>query len=239
MRLPVLAVAALALSLPNVALADQAVPTISLSATGKSIVVPDMAELSLSVVREAATAREALDASNAAMTEVMAAMREAGMAERDLQTSQFSIQPQYRYFQPDPQGMVKPPDIIGYQVTNGLMVRLRDLTKVGAVLDRSVTLGVNSGGGIGFTTSQPEAALEQARKDAVERAIAKARTLTETAGVGLGRIVSMSEQGGQPPRMVQMGRMAEASIASDMAVPVAAGEGSYEVTVSVTWEIAQ
>ncbi len=239
MRLPALALAALVFSFPTAALADQPVPTISLSATGNSIVVPDMAELSLSVVREAATAREALDANNAAMAEVLAAMKEAGVAERDLQTSQFSIQPQYRYFQPNQQGVVQPPEITGYQVTNGLTVRVRALENVGAVLDRAVTLGVNSGGGINFTTSRPEAALEQARKDAVERAMAKARTLTETAGVGLGRIVNISEQGGRQPRMKQMARMAEASLARDMAVPVAAGEGSYSVTVSISWEIAQ
>ena len=198
-----------------------------------------MAQLSLSVVREAETARAALDANNAAMTAVLAAMKEAGVAERDLQTSQFNIQPQYRYFQPDQEGVVRQPEITGYQVTNGLTVRVRDLANVGAVLDRSVTLGVNSGGGIEFTTSRPEAALEQARKNAVERALAQARTLTEAAGVGLGRIVSISEQGNQQPRMKQMSRMAEASLASDMAVPVAAGEGSYSVNVSITWEIVQ
>ncbi len=239
MRFPALAAVAVAMSLCGPALAEQSVPTISVSATGTSTVVPDMAQLSLSVVREAPSARAALDANNAAMAEVLAAMKDAGIAERDLQTEQFNIQPQYRYFQPNERGVVKPPEITGYQVTNGLTVRVRDLANVGAVLDRSVTLGVNSGGGIAFTTSQPEAALGQARSNAVEKAMAQARTLTQTADVGLGRILNISEHDGQQPPMRPMARMAEAALASDGAVPVAAGEGSYSVTVSITWEIDQ
>ena len=114
---------------------------------GRSSIAPDMAILQLSVVKDAKTAREALDANNKTMAEVLAALKDGGIAERDLQTSGFSVNPQYNY-PPNNDGGNRPPELIGYQVANGVSVRVRDLAKLGDIVDKSVTLGVNTTVGI-------------------------------------------------------------------------------------------
>ena len=236
-----LAVAAVAAAAaPSIAAAQEAVEkpaVISVSATGSATVVPDMARLDLSVQRQAKTARAALDANNEAMAAVLAEMKQQGIADRDLQTSNFNIQPQYHYPKSSSGGH-KAPKLTGYIVSNSLTVRIRDLAMLGSILDKSVSLGVNSGGGITFTTDKPEPVIEQARKNAVASAIAKARTLTEAAGVNLGRILEISETNRQPPRPRAMARM-ETAMAADAAVPIAAGENSYSVTVNIRWELNQ
>ena len=135
-----------------------------------------MALLSLSVMREAMSAREALDANNKAMAEVIAAMKASGVADRDLQTAGVQISPRYDYVnKPDGTQEAK---LAAYQVTNTLSVRVRDLAKTGEILDKSVTLGVNQGGGVSFANDDPSATLTEARKRAVADAMARAKTLT-------------------------------------------------------------
>lgn len=232
------AIAAAFAALPARA-ADEASPRIIVSGEGEAAAAPDMALISLSVLRDADTAREALDANNKAMADVLAAMKAFGIEDKDLQTSGFSIQPRYVY--PDPnKGENFEPKITGYTVVNSLGVRVRDLAKVGDVLDQSVTLGVNQGGNITFVKDDATAVMEEARKKAVENAIAKAKTITATAGVGIGRILEMSEQSYQPgPIPMMQADMAMMKSAGAPAVPVAAGENSYRVTVNVTFEIKQ
>lgn len=214
--------------------------TINISATGTAKIAPDMAILNLSVIRHGKTARDALSANNSAMATVLKAMQDTGIAKRDLQTSNFNIQPRYFYPKRLKDGSQKPPVITGYVVTNSLRVRIRDLARLGDILDTSVTLGVNSGGGIQFTSDNPKAAIEQARKSAMQNAIAKAKTLTETAGAELGRVLSISESGARPPRPRSIARAEKAlAMSADMAVPVAAGENAYTITVSVSWELME
>ncbi len=162
---------------------------------------------------------------------MLAALKKSGIADRDLQTSGFSIQPQYNYPQPV-DNQPQPPQLIGYQTSNSVTVRVRDLSKLGEIIDQSVTLGINQGGDIQFTNDKPEAALEAARKNAVANAIKKAKTLSEAAGVKVGRIVEISENVMRPmPQPVyRAAMMKEASDAA--AVPVQGGENSYNVTVS-------
>jgi uncharacterized protein len=219
--------------------ADEPTPRIIVSGEGEAAAAPDMAVISLTVLREAATAREALDANSKAMGDVLGAMKEFGIAEKDLQTSGFSIQPRYVY--PDPnKNETFNPRIVGYAVVNTLGVRVRDLSKVGAVLDQSVTLGVNEGGNVTFVKDDASSILEEARKSAVENAIAKAKTITTTAGVGIGRILEMSEQSFQPgPVSMMQADMLMAKSAASAPVPIAAGENSYRVNVSITFEIKQ
>lgn len=215
----------------------QSTPTIAVTGQGEAAVAPDMAILSLSVMREAATAREALDEANAAMRDVIEAMRGEGVESRDLQTSGLSIQPRYVY--PERSGE-EGPRIVGYQVSNTLTVRVRDIERVGQILDLSVTLGVNQGGSILMTNDDPAAALEDARSAAVENARAKAETLAEAAGVRLGRVMSISEQMRQPDmRPLGAPPMAMRMAAEDASVPVEAGENTYRVNVDVSFEILQ
>jgi uncharacterized protein len=210
--------------------------TIMVSGEGEATVAPDMAVISLAVVRDADTAAEALSANSAAMTEVLAALKAQGIAEKDLQTTDFSIQPKYKQ-ETRTDGTYEAPVIVGYTVSNGLTVRVRDLAKLGTILDQSVKLGVNQGGGISFTNDDPEATVEAARKQAVEKAAAKAKTLTEAAGVKLGRIVEISENFARP--MPQVYAAAPMAKMADESVPIASGENLYTVTVNITYAIEQ
>jgi uncharacterized protein len=226
------------MAVPFAALADEAPrPRITVTGEGQASAAPDMAVLSLVVLQEKPTAREALTANNEAMAKVLDAMKKAGIAERDLQTSGFSIDPRYVY--PDNKDNTQPPEapkIVGYAVSNSLTVRVRDLKKVGDILDQSVTLGVNQGGNLTFTNDKPESVVEEARKKAVANAMAKAKTLTEAAGVSLGKVVEISEQS-YSPRPMPMGQAKMMTAAPADSVPVATGENTYNVNVNVTFEL--
>jgi uncharacterized protein YggE len=232
-KLAALAFAA-AIALPAVAgAADMPPPPrVMVLGEGESAIAPDMALLSLSVMREAETARAALDANNDAMAAVIAAMKAAGVADRDLQTAGIQINPRYDYTnRPDGTQEAK---LVAYQVTNTLSVRVRNLASTGEIIDKAISLGVNQGGGISFTNDDPSAALKEARKRAVADAMDKAKTLAEAAGVSLGRVIEISEQSyNQPP----MPYMAKALPAEDASVPIAAGENAYRVQVNVTFEL--
>jgi uncharacterized protein YggE len=211
---------------------------ITVTGEGTASKAPDMAVLTLTVLREGETARAALDANNSAMGSVLSAMEADGIAEKDLQTSGFSIQP--RYSNP-PDNAKKPtaPEIVGYQVSNTLSVRIHDLSKVGDILDQSVSLGVNQGGNILFTNEDPSQAMSEARKNAMADAITKAKALTAAAGVGLGQVRKITETS-SPPHPVPMLRATLAKApAGQSYVPVATGDNEFRVTVTVTWEIAQ
>ena len=239
-NLKLIIVSLLTLALSTVSLADegQSISRILVTGEGRADLAPDMAILTLPVTREAATARKALDANSEAMTEVLKAMKAVGVKGNDLQTSGFSIQP--RYFRPPvkPSGEREAPQISGYTVRNTLTVRVRDISAVGTILDKSVSLGVNEGGNIHFTNDDPSKAISQARTLAVKNAMTKAKTLADAAGVKTGRILEISEYASNPRPM----KMAQADMAvarSGSAVPVAAGENSYTVTVNISIEIAQ
>lgn len=239
--LPLLAAALVLPHAANAQDARQPVPRIVVVGEGEAAIAPDLAIVTLSVLRESETARAALDQANAAAAEVIAAMKEAGIAPRDLQTGGLQINPRYVYPQNgDPQNDGEAqPRIVAYQVTNTLTVRVRDIARVGEVVDRAVTLGVNQGGGIVFTNDDPSAARTEARRLAVSDAIARARTLAEAAGVGLGPIIEMSEQSyTQPPMPIAAGRAFRMEAQSD-AVPVEAGENVYRIQVNATFELKQ
>ena len=238
-RLALAATLSCALLLPLSALAAEPEireATIIVSGEGEAAIAPDMAVLSLSVVREAETAAEALKANSQAMAEVIADVKAKSIADRDIQTSNFSVDPLYRQDKADGD-TYEAPVIVGYRVTNGLTLRVRDLSQLGALIDAAVKLGVNQGGGISFTNDKPDAAIAEARKKAVAEAMDKAKVLTEAAGVRLGRVIEISENFARP--MPQP--MYRAAMAKEMAdaAPIAAGENAYTVTVNITYGIAQ
>lgn len=223
--------------------ADRPFPTLAVTGEGEAAIAPDMAVVTLTVLREAETARQALDDANAAMDSVMAAMRNQGIEARDLQTSGFSINPQYVYPPQEPADQAeeaeRQPRIVGYEVANSLTVRLRDLGQIGAVLDEAVSLGVNQGGNIFFTNDDPAAALDEARRKAVEDARRRAETLAEAAGVELGDVLRIDENTHRPPPIPMMRTQMAEGFAADASVPIAQGENTYRVTVSMSWEIEQ
>ena len=221
------------------ALADESTPSISVTGEGSAELAPDMAIVNLVVTRVAVTAREALDANNQAMAKVLAAMRERGIAEKDLQTSNFSIQPRYAQLPRSASGERPAPRIDRYQVRNSLSVRVRDLARLGEIIDQSVTLGVNEGGSVQFTNADPSQALEQARVAAVKDAMSRAETLARAAGVEVGRILSLSDNSYIPRPVPMASGVAMMRSANAESVPMAAGENSYRVTVSLTRAIKQ
>ncbi|MCO5092804.1 SIMPL domain-containing protein [Bosea sp. (in: a-proteobacteria)] len=206
-------------------------PRISVAGEGEVAVAPDMAILNLTVLREAETARAALTANSEAMRQVLAALKEAGIAARDLQTSRLSIQPHYS--EPGKDRNVHP-RITGYSVGNTLTVRVRNLADAGTILDKAVGLGVNAGGGIAFVKDDLGPTLTEARKRAVADALARAGTLAEAAGVKLGRVLSIEDHSTtpQPVQFSPIRRMAAE------AVPLEGGENSYRTQVTVVFEIA-
>lgn len=211
---------------------------ISISGTGSVNAVPDIAHVTSGVVSEAKTARDALGANNADMARVIETLKAAGIEARDIATAGFNISPVYSSYRPKPGEEARPPRVVGYRVSNAVNVRIRDLDKVGPVLDQLVSDGANTVDGIRFAIDDDAALLDEARKAAVADAMRKAKILTEAAGVRLGRIVSIGEnQFSRPPQ--PMLRMARAEAAMDAAVPVEAGEQTLRVEVSITWEIRQ
>lgn len=232
----VAALAAAALIGPrySVSATDTALPRIiTVSGLGEVKTRPDMAIINSGVTSEATTAREALSKNNAAMTAVINALKNAGVAEDDIQTSNFSVSPVYPPYQPN---QTTPPRISGYQVSNQVSARVKQLAKLGAILDALVRAGSNQISGVSFDVDEPKPLLDQARKKAVADARARAELYTAAAGVSLGRVVQISESGGviMPPQ--PMFRR-EAMAASDASVPIAAGQQTLSASVSITYEI--
>jgi uncharacterized protein YggE len=209
------------------ALADPVSRTITMSGQGEIRAVPDIATLSAGVTIQAATAAAALAADTSRMQTVMAALKRQGIADKNIQTSQFSVSPQYA----NNEGQA--PRLTGYQVTNEVSVRLEDVTKLGATLDALVTAGANQMNGINFSIADTAQLLAQARQQAVADALAKAQIYAKAAGVTLGAIQSISESDNGGPRPV----FAMMAARAPKAVPVAMGEESVTATVSIVWQI--
>ena len=213
-------------------------PSIVVTGTGAAAAKPDRALVGFTVLRTAETARAALDVANAAMADVGKGMRALGIEDRDLQTSGFSISPQYRY-DDGKGGRQEPPTLVGYEVRNSLMVRVRDLKRLGEILDRAVSLGVNQGGDISFEVSEPAQARAEARRKAVADARATAEVLAEAAGVTLGAVREITdEQGASPPVPLARSSMKLMS-AEASSVPVETGESSFTASVRMVFGIGR
>ena len=227
----VLAVTAMLVALPAAAqIAPPKVPTLSISAEGKSVRAPDIADVSGGVTTTAATAAAAMSENATRMTAVVAAVRRAGIAERDIQTIGLSLQPQYRYENN------QPPVLTGYQATNAVNLHIRKLGDTGRLLDALVAVGANQINGPTFRVDDADAALDEARTAAVKTARTRADLYAAAAGLKVKRIVSISESGGdQPqPRMIMM---SAARMKTADTTPVVPGEVALDVTVNMVFEL--
>ncbi len=222
-------VATLVVALP--ALADSAEPpAITVTGEGTVQVPPDLAQIDAGVTSEAKTAREASEANNAAMAKVVAALRGAGIAEKDIQTTRLALQPQYS------SKTSGPASIAGYRAANRVTIRLHDVGKVAGVVDTLVGAGANDIGNINFMVSKASQLLDEAREKAVADARRKAEIYARATGVTLGAPLAVSETGAaQPLFRPRMAAPMAASIAAPP--PVAPGEETLSVTVSVSWAI--
>lgn len=194
---------------------------------GRTTRVPDLATIRAGVVSQGATAAAALADNARRMTRVLAALKQARVADRDIATSSVGLAPQYRYADN------QPPVVTGYQATNTVTVRFRDVSTAGTILDALVAQGANQIDGPNLSIDQPDAALDEARTDALKRARVRADLYAAAAGLHVARIVTIAEagqdSGGQPPRPMAYARaqMADAKTA------IAPGEQDVTVTLSV------
>ena len=206
-----------------------AVPTLTLSAEGRSLRAPDVAEMSGGVITSAPTAAAAMAENATRMSAVVAAVRRAGIAERDIQTASLSLQPQYRYDQN------QPPVLTGYQASNTVSLRLRKLNEVGRLLDTLVGVGANQINGPNFRVDNDAGALDEARLQAVATVRARAELYAKATGLRIKRILTIAEQAGfeAPPRPM----MAMRTMKAEADTPVAPGEVALTVTVTMSFEV--
>jgi hypothetical protein len=205
--------------------------TITIVGHGEGKLVPDLAVITLGVMNSAATAREALDANNAAMNAVMTGLKSAGISPNDMQTSNFTVSPRYDFGQDNRQ----PPRVVAYDVSNTVTITVRKLDSLGAVLDQTVSQGSNQINGIMFSASDPGPAQDEARKAAVADAKRKAKLFADAAGISLGDILSLSEVTSNPQPVPTYRKTMQADAASS--VPIAQGEQTVAIDVNIVWEI--
>ena len=208
--------------------------TLSLSAYGETRIAPDMATITLGVTSDGPTAAAALQANSAKMTQVVAALRRAGIPERDIQTSGLSLSPQYVYVEN------RPPRLNGYQAANQVTITVRDLTRLGPTLDATVAAGANTVAGIGFGLQDPAAAENAARQAAVRALQAKAKLYAAATGYRINRLVNLSEGGGYTPEAPQpmMDRRVMLAAAPQQ-TPVSPGELNVRIDISGLYELTR
>jgi uncharacterized protein YggE len=207
--------------------------TLNLAAKGEVDVAPDMATINLGVQTEAPTAEAAMQANARQMNQVMTALRRAGVAERDIQTSNLNLSAQYDYQQNEP------PRLRGYQASNQVTIKVRDLARLGAAVDATVSAGANQINGISFGLSDPTAAENAARQAAVRNLQAKAELYAQATGYRVGRLVTLSEGTSYSAPQPPMPYMAMARAESKDMTPVSGGELTVRVEISGLYELTR
>lgn len=204
-----------------------------LSATSEVSGTPDLANISAGVVSEADTAKNALADNRKAMNGVFTALKNAGIKDRDIQTSSLQVNPVYA---PYKQNVAQKQRITGYRVSNQVRATVRELNNLGAAVDALVSSGANSIGGISFGLSNVEDAQNTARKKAIAQLLKKAELYAQAAKIDLGQILELREQNSGLPRP-QMAYARMESVAANAPTPIAPGQVSTSVTVSATFAI--
>jgi uncharacterized protein YggE len=204
---------------------------LDVSAVGEVSRVPDLAIISAGVVTRAATATGAISQNATQMEGVVAALRAAGIADRDIQTSSINLNPDYVYAER------QPPKLTGYQATNTVTVRFRDIRNSGKILDALVAQGANQISGPSLTIDKPETALDEARTRAIAAGRARADLYARSLGMRVVRLLSVSEGGGYqtpPPMLYGRGVVAQEASAKTDIIP---GEQQLQVSVQMSFEL--
>lgn len=203
---------------------------LDISATGDATRVPDVAIVNAGVVTRAATARAALQQNAAQMERVRAALKRAGIADRDIQTSNISLNPEYRYVQN------KAPQLNGYTASNQVNVRFRDIAKTGDILDALVAEGSNQINGPTLTIDEPEEALNEARSKALAAGRARAELYARALNMRVVRLLSVSESARDFPSPVPV-MMMEARAQNGAATKIDPGEQKLSITLGMVFEL--
>jgi len=227
MRRHIVFVAVATALLASPALAETTTPSVAVSGEATMSVTPDVAQIEAGVTTEAKTAREASDANNKAMGVVLLALKGKGIAEKDFQTAQLSLQPQSTT-----QSRPGPNVLTGYRATNRVTIKVRDILKVADTVDALVGAGANEIGGINFSVSLASKLLDDARAQAVADARRRAEIYAQAIGMSLGAPISVVEEGSPPPMVFRKMAVGMAS-----PTPIAPGEQTLRVGVSVVYEL--
>ena len=203
---------------------------LDITATGEVTRVPDVAIISAGVVTRSTTATGAIQENADRMEKVRGALKRAGIADKDIQTSNISLNPEYRYENN------QPPQLTGYTATNQVSIRFRDIRNSGRILDALVTQGANQINGPNLTIDKPEGALDEARAKAATAGRARAELYARALGMRVVRLLSVSESGGysSPPPMPTVMRAQMADSAQSKIDP---GKQQLQVTLAMTFEL--
>ena len=226
----------LSAALPSAASAQQSTITqtiagtrLDINATGEVSRVPDVAVISAGVVSRSTTASGALQDTANRMQRVLAALRRAGVQDRDIQTSNVNLNPEYKYENN------QAPQLVGYTATNNVSIRFRDIRSSGAILDALVAQGANQINGPSLTVDKPDAALDEARMKAIAAGRARAELYARSLGMRVVRVVSINESGGgYPPPPMPMYARAQAA---DAKTEIEPGEQKLQVSLAMTFEL--
>jgi len=221
----VFAIAAAALAPVSARAAERIEKLITVSGEGTVAATPDSAVIRLGVSSQGKTARGASDANAKEMTAVLAAIKDTGVAERDIQTTSLTLQPQYE------QNKTGTPHLIGFQANNQVTVKIRDIANLPTVLDRAIAAGANEMSGVEFVVSEHAKLLDKARTAAIADARRKAELYAAAAGMKVGRVMAISDEGATPqPRPYQ-------ALRAGAAAPIAPGEQTLRAVVTVSFEL--
>ena len=224
-------------ALPSAAAAQQSTinqtiagTRLDVSATGEVTRVPDVAIISAGVVSRSTTATGALQDTANRMSRALAALKRAGIEDRDIQTSNVSLNPEYRYVEN------QPPQLVGYTASNTVTVRFRDIRNSGKILDALVAQGANQINGPTLTVDKPESALDEARAKAIAIGRARAELYARSLGLRVVRVVSVNESGGSYPVPPPMPMYARADMAQAK-TSIEPGEQKLQVNLAMTFEL--
>jgi uncharacterized protein YggE len=205
---------------------------IQVTATANVDVVPDQATVSAGVQTDGKTAQEAMARNAELMRNVFTTLAANGIAEQDIATTNLNLSPRYDY----EQRTNGQPLLVGYRASNQVTVKSRNLDSTGRLIDALLKAGLNTINDVNFVVSEPEAAQAQARDAAIDKAMAKARVMAESANVRLGRLLSLQEGTSASPIRYNEGMMAK-SVSADSAPPLAPGEREIGATVTMSYAI--
>jgi uncharacterized protein YggE len=208
----------------------------SVSGEGEVVTVPDVAEFSFSVITQGGTDIAALQEANVEKTNAaIDFVKSEDVDAKDIKTQNYNLEPRYQYYScPRDGGSCPPPEIVGYTITQTVLVKIRDFTKIGDVLGGVVDAGANSVSQLNFTIDDPEQVQNEARKEAISQAKVKAESIAKAAGFSLGRLLSISESGSFPQPVLYRAESLSYGIGgADLAAP-SIEPGSEDVTINVT-----
>jgi len=209
---------------------DFQAPAISITGEGKVFVKPDIGQINLGVSVDRSNVLEAQQRAAELVNRVLAVLKEKGIEEKDIKTTNYSIHPRYDYL--EARQVLK-----GYEVTQNFEVKIRDLSKVGEVLSAAASTGANQVGGLVFTTEDPATLLLEARDKAIEDAKRKAEELSKKLGVRLGKVIGFGEFGGPPGPIPYFAFGKGGDRGGELIPEIPPGENEIRVNVTITYQI--